>query len=530
MYEEAPRFKTQILIIGSGIAGCTAALELAEHGLEVTLVSTGRELDSGNTPYAQGGVVYKGEGDSPDCLKKDILTAGWNSNYKRAVQHLAQKGPQTVKEILIDKLSVPFVQDDQGNFKLTREGGHSLNRILYCADYTGWAITKCLARAVKESSNINILTQRTAIDLLTSHHHSNRLEFHYQLNNQCLGAYVFNQHNGQVETVMADYTILATGGVGQIYLHTTNSRSAIGSGLTMAYRSGAKVLNAEFIQFHPTALFQRGGQQFLISEAVRGEGAKFIRMDGKPFMKEYDPRGDLAPRDVVTRAILEEMLKTGDDFVYLDAANFISDNLTQRFPTIHKRCLELGVDMTKDPIPVVPAAHFFCGGILVDLEGRTTLNRLYTIGECSCTGVHGSNRLASTSLLEGLLWGKQSALSIVQRAKKKNALTKKLIHSIPDWSNPGNDSNEDPALITQDWINLKHTMWNYVGIVRTTSRLKRANEDLVNLNKRLYEFYRNTPISKPLIDLFHGCQAATIITTAAYRNTKSQGCHYRINK
>jgi L-aspartate oxidase len=383
---------------------------------------------------------------------------------------------------------------------------------------------------VQEKDNINILNRRTAIDLLTTHHQSTRLEFHYQLNNQCVGAYIFNQHTGSVETVMADVTILATGGLGQIFLHTTNSRSSIGSGLTMAYRSGAKVMNTEFIQFHPTTLFQRGGQQFLISEAVRGEGAKFIRMDGTPFMKEYDPRGDLAPRDVVTRAIVEEMLKTGDDFVYLDAANYVSQDLKKRFPTISEKCLEIGVDINTDPIPVVPAAHFSCGGVLVDLEGRTTLNRLYAVGECSCTGVHGANRLASTSLLEGLLWGKSAARSILKRTKARNALSRKLMHSMPDWANPGNEDNEDPALIAQDWANLKHTMWNYVGIVRTTSRLKRANEDLQNLNKRLYEFYRNTPISKPLIDLFHGCQAAMIITRAALRNTKSQGCHYRVNK
>jgi L-aspartate oxidase len=530
MYQETGRYKTQVLIIGSGIAGCTTALELADQGVEVTLATSGQSLDSGNTPYAQGGIVFRGDGDSPQALKKDILTAGANCNYLRAVQFLADKGPQVVQELLVDRLGIPFSSDKSGHFNLTREGGHRLNRILYCADYTGRSIMDGLSRAVQQHPNINLLSRRTAIDLLTTHHQSTRLEFHYQLNNQCVGAYMLNQHTGSVETVMADMTVLATGGLGQIFLHTTNSRSSIGSGLTMAYRSGAKVMNTEYVQFHPTTLFQRGGQQFLISEAVRGEGAKFIRQDGTPFMKEYDPRGDLAPRDVVTRAILEEMLKTGDDFVYLDAANFVNQDMQQRFPTIFDKCLELGVDMNADPIPVVPAAHFSCGGVLVDLEGRTTMNRLYAIGECSCTGVHGANRLASTSLLEGLLWGRSAAWSIAKRAKSRNALSNKLMHSIPDWANPGNEDNEDPALIAQDWANLKHTMWNYVGIVRTTSRLKRANEDLQNLNKRLIEFYRNTPISKPLIDLFHGCQAAMIITRAALRNTRSQGCHYRVNK
>nr|AGF93678.1 L-aspartate oxidase [uncultured organism] len=491
------------------------------------MITAGTNLDNGNTPQAQGGIIFNENDDSPELLQKDIYTAGWNCNYKKAVKHISQKGSDVVREILLDKLQIAFEKDRNGKLKLTREGGHSTPRILYCADYTGRSIIDGYIKKINNSPNINVITNRTAVDLLTSHHQSTSLEFQYQLNNQCLGAYVFNQYTREVETIMADFTILATGGVGQIFLHTTNSNSSIGSGVTMAHRSGAKTMNSEFVQFHPTALFQRGGQQFLISETVRGEGAKFIRMDGKPFMKEYDSRGDLAPRDIVTRATIQEMLKTGDDFVYLDAANYISKDLPTRFPTIYNKCLELGIDINKDPIPVVPAAHFFCGGILVDMEGKTTLNRLYAIGECSCTGVHGANRLASTSLLEGVLWGKQAAESIHYKIQKKNQLSKKLMESIPDWTHVGNDENEDPALITQDWLTIKNTMWNYVGIVRTSSRLRRAVEDFANLSKRLYEFYRNTPISKELIQLFHGCQTAILITHAARMNKKSQGCHYR---
>ena len=530
MSKENNRYYTDVLIIGTGIAGCSVALTLANKGLSVTLITSGDDIDTGNSPLAQGGIVYRGPNDSPKLLQQDILTAGWKYNYQKSVKYLSNKGPDIVKDILINELNVPFERDKDSNFKLTKEGAHSVNRILYCGDYTGRAIIDSFKRKIKEHPNIKILTKHTAIDLITSHHHSLKLEFKYHLINQCIGAYIYNQQEDKVETVLADYTVLATGGVGQVYLHTTNAPSSIGSGLVMAYRSGAKVMNCEFIQFHPTALYQRGGQKFLISEALRGEGARFVRIDGTPFMKEYDPRGDLAPRDIVSRAIVEEMLRTGDDFVYLDAADFVKKDIPKRFPNIYKKCLEAGYDITKEPIPVVPAAHFFCGGILVDLEGRTTLNRLYAVGEVSCTGVHGANRLASTSLLEGLVWGHSAGLSISKRLQKKNRLSKKLMGSIPDWSSPGTDKNEDPALVAQDWLTIKHTMWNYVGIVRTTSRLKRAREDLHNLSKRLYEFYRNTPISKNLIDLFHGCQCAIIITDSANRNTKSVGCHFRVNK
>ncbi len=529
MFKGDIRYYTQVLILGSGIAGCSAALTLADQGIEVILVSSGSGLDAGNTPLAQGGIVYRGEKDSPLLLKKDILTAGWNHNYQKAVNFLSTRGPEVVEKILIEKLKIPFERDEKNKLRLTREGGHGCARILYCGDYTGRAIMDGLISAIETHPNITVFPHRMGIDLITSHHHSTRLEFKYHLTNQCLGAYLYNEEKGYVETVMADFTILATGGIGQIYLHTTNSPSATGSGLVMAYRSGARVFNCEFIQFHPTALYERGGQKFLISEAVRGEGARFVRIDGSPFMEEYDPRGDLAPRDIVTRAIVEEMLKRGDEFVYLDAADYVKKDIPKRFPTIYKRCLEAGYDITRQPIPVVPAAHFFCGGVLVDIEGRTTLNRLYAVGECSCTGVHGANRLASTSLLEGLLWGKSAGDSIYKQIAKNRKVSRRLMDSIPDWSNPGNNNNEDPALIAQDWSTIKHTMWNYVGIIRTPSRLKRAREDLNNLSKRLYEFYRNTPISKPLIELFHGCKSAMIVTDAALRNPKSIGCHFRIN-
>jgi len=526
------RINTEVLIIGSGIAGSMAALTLAENGAHVTLLTAGADLFSGNTRLAQGGIVFHSEGDDPGILEKDVLTAGWRQNSLRAVRYLCHKGPKVLQKTLIDAYHVPFAHRDADAWYFTKEGGHSVARILYAADHTGLTIMEKLTQAVAANPNIQVLAQRTAIDLLTTHHHAAHLDFKYTLNNQCIGAYVFNEALGQVETILADFTVLATGGAGQVFLHTTNSRGAIGSGFSMAYRAGVKLQNLEYVQFHPTAFYQgarRFDRRFLISEAVRGEGARLVNAKGETFMARYDQRADLAPRDIVTRAIMAEMLHSGDDCVYLDTTKGMHREVTQRFPTIYENCLKQGIDMTTDPIPVVPAAHYFCGGILVDNRSRTTMERLYAAGECTCTGVHGANRLASTSLLEGMLWGYSAGQDIAKRLGSKWKLTKKLTESIPDWQNPGDIHNEDPALIAQDWTTIRNTMWNYVGIIRSTARLRRAFEDLRNLTKNLHDFYKKTPLSKPLIDLFHGSQTAYVVTQAAMRNTKSLGCHYRVD-
>ncbi|SOB57700.1 L-aspartate oxidase [Pseudodesulfovibrio profundus] len=525
------RLQSDALIIGSGIAGAVAALTLAEKGLDVILITASDTIANGNTALAQGGIVYRNENDDPRILEKDIKTAGWEHNYGKAVRYLCRKGPEVLQKIFLDKYEIPFNQRKPGDWYLTKEGGHSLPRILYCDDHTGRNIMDVLSEALEANDNIRVLTRRTAVDLLTTQHHAKHLDFKYSLSNQCVGAYVFNEKTGTVETIVSNFTLLATGGIGQIYLHTTNTPGSIGSGLAMASRAGAQLMNCEYVQFHPTALFggaKRGEKRFLVSEAVRGEGAFLINGKGDAFMPRYDSRADLAPRDIVTRAIMDEMLHSGDDCVYLDVSK-VKHDVAKRFPTIYDRCQKIGVDMKCDPVPVVPAAHYFCGGVLADNNGRTTLDRLYAAGECSCTGVHGANRLASTSLLEGLLWGYSAGEDIAKRTSPRSKLSRKLNDSIPDWVPHGDKQNEDPALVAQDWANIRNTMWNYVGVSRTKHRLTRAFTDLRKLTKDLQDFYKQTPLSKPIIDLFHGSQTAYIITLAALRNKETKGCHYRVD-
>jgi len=523
------RLHSDALIIGSGIAGAMAALTLADQGLDVIIITAGHALASGNTALAQGGIVYRSEDDDPKILEKDIKTAGWNHNFTRAVRYLCNKGPEVLQEVFLDKYKIPFNQRMPGDWFLTKEGGHSLARILYCDDHTGANIMHVLGSELEKHDNIRVLTKRTAIDLLTTQHHAKHMDFKYSLSNQCVGAYVFNENLNKVETILSKFTVLATGGIGQIYLHTTNTQGSIGSGLAMASRSGARLMNSEYVQFHPTALYggsKRGERRFLVSEAVRGEGAVLVNSQGEPFMTRYDARADLAPRDIVTRAIMDEMLESDADCVYLDVSK-VQHDPAKRFPTIYERCQNIGVDMKCDPVPVVPAAHYFCGGVLVDNRGRTTLDRLYAAGECSCTGVHGANRLASTSLLEGMLWGYSAGSDIAKRMNKSSSLSRKLNDSIPDWIPGGDKQNEDQALVAQDWSNIRNTMWNYVGVSRTSGRLMRAFSDLRKLTKDLQDFYKETALSKPIIDLFHGSQAAYIITLAALRNKETKGCHFR---
>jgi L-aspartate oxidase len=551
------------IVIGTGIAGLTTAFTLAEAGIRCLLITKAADPKDCNTFWAQGGIIYQGENDSPAKLISDVIAAGAGISNEEAVRFLAEEGPAVVKQILLDEMHVPFSTNEEGELDLTQEGAHSIPRIIYAGDATGRAIENSLLNRVKTEPNITLATEVTAIDLLTTQHHPGDVQVRYRLTNECVGAYLLDNNTNEVYTIFADFTILATGGVGQIYLHTTNTRSAIGDGVVMAHRAGARIMNAEYVQFHPTALADKKANHFLISEALRGEGARLRNHKGEYFMEKYSPAlRDLAPRDVVARAIVEEMTANKEEFVYLDLANFYNGHqpIAERFPNIRKACAEIGVDIEREPIPVVPAAHYFCGGILSNTSGESTLSRLYAIGETSCTGVHGANRLASTSLLEGLTWGFSTAKSIEsklrsgstpvesaassQRVPRPNEapavrrapssrpagigpIDDVLLETIPDWQPPGHENLEDPALLLQDWTAIQHTMWNYVGIVRTYERLKRAVADMRELGNRLTKYYHEATVSKNIVELFHGNHMAGIVASAALRNPVSRGAHFR---
>jgi L-aspartate oxidase len=524
------RIRVPVLVLGSGISGLATVFSLARRGLPVLVVTKADDPADCNTAWAQGGIIYFGKSDSAESLVRDILRAGAGLCNPEAVRHLAAEGPRIVRKILLEEVGVPFSRTRGGDLDFTREGAHSVARIVHAADATGLAIETALLEKVRREKGVTLWTGARAIDLITARHHSTEVSRRYALEDPCLGAYVLDA-KGKVHTVLADFTVLATGGVGRLFVHTTNTVHAIGDGLAMADRAGAATMNLEYVQFHPTTLYHPDAERFLISESLRGEGAVLVNRAGEAFMRRYDRRGGLAPRDVVTRAIVEEMTTRGDVCVYLDLAHHYRGRgklaIRERFPTIAATCARYGIDIATEPIPVVPAAHYFCGGVLSDLEGRTTIRQLYAVGETSCTGVHGANRLASTSLLEGLVWGTHAARSIAERLRKGETLPRSLFSAIPDWKSPGDALNEDPALLAQDWATIRSTMWNYVGIVRTKARLARAVADLRDLEKRILRFYQVTKVSKAIVDLFHGVRAASLIAQSAFKNPVSRGCHYR---
>jgi L-aspartate oxidase len=518
-----------IIIVGSGVAGLTAALTLARQGAEVTIVHRSPDPADCNTSRAQGGIVFRSPEDSPDLLVDDIVKAGAGISHRPAVEYLARRGPAQVEQLLIRDLGIEFATAEDHTLEAIAEGAHSVGRIIHVADATGKHIHQALMEAVRRHPLIQFLSDFTAIDLLTSRHHSQEYEARYNLDNECLGIYALHNSTNEVFTLFADFTILATGGASHLYLYATNTDGSIGSGWSMASRAGAYLANLEYIQFHPTALYHPGAQRFLISEALRGAGARLKNTRGEYFMEKYEPEmKDLAPRDVVARAITEEMTEHHQECVFLDLAGCYTGKvpIPERFPTIHRECLQYGIDIARDPIPVVPAAHFCCGGVMVDLTGETTLQRLYAAGEVSCTGVHGANRLASTSLLEGLTWGVSAGEAIAARLARGQKASKRLLDSIPDWKPSGTEANEDPALIVQDWNAIRSTMWNYVGIVRTRERLERAQAEMLDLGRRLSQFYHRARLTRRIVELFQGNLAAQLVASAALRSPRSLGCHY----
>jgi L-aspartate oxidase len=516
--------EVEVLVIGAGIAGATVALELADAGVPVTMVARASARRESSTSWAQGGIIYRGRDDSAALLARDIEVAGAGHCNPRAVAILAEEGPPLVDRILLERTAVPFDRDPDGRLALALEGGHGQPRIIHATDATGAAIADALMAAVRDHPRITLLTGFTAVDLLTpSHHGLNRLTVYDPP--FCVGAYLFEQATGRVVRCLARQTVLATGGLGQIFLGTTNPPGARGDGVAMANRAGARVINMEFVQFHPTTFFHPEAPSLLVTEAVRGDGARLCHADGKPFMQRYDPeRKDLAPRDVVARSIYREMLEHDLTNVYLDLRSYIPEaRIRAHFPNVLEACLAWGVDITRDLVPVRPGAHYSCGGVWVDEWGRSTIGGLYAVGEVSCTGVHGANRLASTGLLEGLVWGTRAARRI------RETLAERPRHpaaDIPPWTLDATQP-PDPALIQQDLSAMQHLMWHYVGLVRTTPRLARALRELRHQETEIEQFYRVSALTDGLIGLRNAVRTAVIVALAAWANKTSVGCHYR---
>ncbi|MGE3608974.1 MAG: L-aspartate oxidase [Bacteriovoracaceae bacterium] len=518
-------FNTDVLIIGTGVAGLSSAIKLAEKKLNVTIVTREQRPEVTNTFWAQGGIIYspKDLNDQEDLIN-DIAKASAFTSNQDAAKILATRSAEIIDEVLIHKSHTDFAKDAEGELLFTKEAAHSRDRIIYNGDMTGKAIQVSLLNYLSDSQkfpNVTFLTSHTAIDLITPNHHGVEITQRYE-ENQVLGAYLLDQKNNEVRKILSKVTILATGGIGALYLHHSNAEGARGDGHAMAHRAGAYVTNMEFIQFHPTTFYNRSShRRFLISEAVRGEGGKLINAKGEAFMKKYHPDAELAPRDVVSRAILEEMIAEKEDCVYLDISHKSEEYLKNRFPTIYAHCLENKVDMSKGPIPVVPAAHYTCGGVKTDLKGKTNLKRLYAIGEVACTGLHGANRLASTSLLEGLTWGYIAAENILTEIV---SLSDYNLERIKDWSQAS--EVVDLELIAQDQLTLKQTMWNYVGLSRSQNRLARARAMFIELQDEISKFYKNAQLHDELIGLRNGVEVAFMVLNASLRNKQSVGCFY----
>ncbi len=513
--------KFDFLVIGSGIAGISFALKAAAYGKVALLCKT--TLDESNTSYAQGGIAsVTYEPDSFDKHIQDTLIAGDGHCSIEAVEKVIREAPAQIEELI--NWGVDFDKDDNGKFDLHREGGHSEKRILHKKDNTGFAIQQSLVAQVKANPNIECFENYFAIEILTQHHLGDVVTQHTP-NIQCYGAYVLNQHTNHIHTFLAKTTLLATGGIGSVYATTTNPSIATGDGIAMVHRARGVIRDMEFVQFHPTGLYQPGERPtYLITEAIRGYGAVLRTKDGKEFMQKYDERASLAPRDIVARAIDNEMKIRGHEFVYLDVTHKDAGETKKHFPNIYKKCLEVGIDITKDMIPVSPIQHYLCGGIVVDLNGKTSIKNLYAAGECSCTGLHGANRLASNSLIEAIVYADTAVKDAIQQIANIE-----FNNSIPPWNDEGTKLPEEMVLITQSFREVEQIMNSYVGIVRSNLRLKRAMNRLEIIYRETEDLFERSVVSREICELRNVISVAYLIIKHALRRKESRGLHFTID-
>ena len=527
--------RTEVLILGTGIAGLSAALKFGEN-YQVTLACKSDPAE-GATRYAQGGIASVwSDQDSFEQHISDTMIAGAGLCHAEIVELCIKEGPARVKELI--ELGVEFTKatptqtpttDHPGeHFDLHQEGGHGQRRILHADDLTGWAIEKALLAQIKKHPNIQVLDDHIAIDLITEGKGLKR----WRKPERCLGAYILDIASQQVKTISAQITVLATGGAGKVYLYTSNPDTSTGDGIALAHRAGARVANLEFMQFHPTCLYHPGARTFLISEALRGEGAVLKTLDGKEFMKDHHPMGSLAPRDIVARAIDIEMKRSGDKHVLLDCSKISADELRHKFPHISETCLKFGIDLTKQPIPVVPAAHYTCGGVLVDENAQTTIDDLYAVGEVACTGLHGANRLASNSLLEAVVFSHRAVQHASERLKNSSQSNSESFFShppLPEWKTGQAVEIEEQIDIAANWHELRTLMWDYVGIVRSNRRLERALRRLTLLKSEINSHYWEFILNKDLIELRNLLTVSELIVQCALLRKESRGLHFTVD-
>lgn len=505
------------LVIGSGLAGLAFALKASELGRVCVLSKT--RLESGNTEMAQGGIAaVVSKEDSLEQHLQDTLSAGAGLCKPEVVRQVVESGPDRIADLV--KWGVAFDRDPMQNFSLTREGGHSKRRILHIEDHTGYDIQQQLLKKIRLNERIDLFEEHFAIDLITKRH----VQPDKVGPNRCLGAHILNKATGDVFSISSDVTVLASGGAGKVYLYTSNWSGASGDGVAMAFRAGARIANLEFMQFHPTCLYHPQARNVLISEAVRGEGGELINKLGEAFMKNHHPLGSLAPRDIVARSIDAEMKRTGADCVYLDITQKPAEFIRQRFPQIHKRCLDFGIDMTREPVPVVPAAHYLCGGIVTDIHGKTDIDGLFAVGETACTGLHGANRLASNSLLECLVFA-HNAFDYV----RNHHGMKSDRYDLPAYPQHHNEDADEMVLISHLWDEIRRLMWAYVGIVRTNRRLERAQNRLENISREINEYYASFRTHSDIVELRNIALVATLTVKCALQRKESRGIHYNLD-